>query len=528
MTVGTLTLACVLLATGQVPDDVAAFNQVRVRLPIEIQPARRQEISQITLYVSADKGQTWNQEAVALPDKTEFTFNAPADGEYWFRVATKDLRGRQEPENIYQGPPAQKILIDTLKPLVRIVSARREGEDVAVAWEIQEDHPDLKSERLEYHTPDMPEGTWEQAMLTQSLSGQTRVRIPGQKAARIRLQMKDTAGNLSLAEATVAAGSGITTAGFTPEGTGPAPVRPASQTMPAPAEALKPGPGAVPVPTPPAPQADRVPLPGPAAGQAVLPPAPRPEQAPADAGAVPVASSDAPPLGQSGALPSTAFANRPLPAAQIVNSTELTMKYRLDRVGPSGVGKVELWLTTDDGRSWQRWAEDPEAAASLHGGEYQRRVELPKEGVYGFRLVVQSPVGLGDAPPQPGDPPEMRVEVDMTAPKAQLYCMPDPDHDNALLLRWECEDKNLAGMPVILEWAEQREGPWQRIAPPLAARPNLYSWALPPGTPVYVYLRLRVRDTAGNEGVAVTPRPQLADLSKPTGRLLAISPTTRH
>ena len=39
---------------------------------------------------------------------------------------------------------------------------------------------------------------------------------------------------------------------------------------------------------------------------------------------------------------------------------------------------------------------------------------------------------------------------------------------------------------------------------------------------------LRVRDTAGNEGVDVSDRPQLADLSKPAGHLLGITVTPRH
>jgi hypothetical protein len=212
---------------------------------------------------------------------------------------------------------------------------------------------------------------------------------------------------------------------------------------------------------------------------------------------------------------------------QILNSTELTLDYELAKVGPSGIGKVELWLTEDDGQSWQRWAEDPEAAASMRGGKYQRRIELPREGVFGFRLVVLSHAGLGEPPPKPGDPPEMRVEVDITQPRAQLYCQPDPQRENALLLRWECEDKNLAACPVTLEWSDEPQGTWKEIAAKLPATPGWYSWKLPEGVPVLVYLRLTVWDTAGNKAVAVTPTPQLADLAKPVGHLLRIAPTPR-
>ena len=48
---------------------------------------------------------------------------------------------------------------------------------------------------------------------------------------------------------------------------------------------------------------------------------------------------------------------------------------------------------------------------------------------------------------------------------------------------------------------------------------------LPAGVPVYVYLRVRVRDKAGNEGIAVTDQPQLADTSEPEGKLIGVSLT---
>jgi hypothetical protein len=46
---------------------------------------------------------------------------------------------------------------------------------------------------------------------------------------------------------------------------------------------------------------------------------------------------------------------------------------------------------------------------------------------------------------------------------------------------------------------------------------------LPDRLPVEVYLRLRARDLAGNESVAVTAEPQLVDLSEPEGKLLNVS-----
>jgi hypothetical protein len=51
---------------------------------------------------------------------------------------------------------------------------------------------------------------------------------------------------------------------------------------------------------------------------------------------------------------------------------------------------------------------------------------------------------------------------------------------------------------------------------------------VPHNIPVSVYLRLRVRDEAGNEGVAMTGEPQLVDLSEPEGHLLTATVKPRR
>ena len=35
---------------------------------------------------------------------------------------------------------------------------------------------------------------------------------------------------------------------------------------------------------------------------------------------------------------------------QIVNTTQVSLDYEVNKVGPSGIGKVELWVTQDDGQ----------------------------------------------------------------------------------------------------------------------------------------------------------------------------------
>src|SRR5438128_1424528 len=156
---GTLTLALLVLAAGPTPD-VWPINQSTFKIPVHVDLAHRAAIKELRLFVSNDEGKTWKQTAVAAPDQEAFPFTAPSDGVYWFTVCAIDQQNNQDPADIYRVPPSQKILVDTTKPVVRITAAERQGEDIVMNWEIQEDHPDLATIRLEYRTVDAPASVW--------------------------------------------------------------------------------------------------------------------------------------------------------------------------------------------------------------------------------------------------------------------------------------------------------------------------------------------------------------------------------
>jgi hypothetical protein len=216
-----------------------------------------------------------------------------------------------------------------------------------------------------------------------------------------------------------------------------------------------------------------------------------------------------------------------MPELQLVNEPEVVLEYQVSNVGPSGVGKVEVWITKDGGTNWMRFAEDPEASQATNGGQYQRTLPLPGEGVYGISLVVKSKAGMGRPGPRPGDVPEMLLEVDTTPPDAQLHpLLPDPQQRDTILLSWTAKDKNLATTPITLEWAERPAGPWQPIAANVQ-NTGRHPWRLPHNLPSHVYLKLTVRDGVGNTAVAVTREAQLVDLSEPEGRLLRVTPASK-
>jgi hypothetical protein len=227
-----------------------------------------------------------------------------------------------------------------------------------------------------------------------------------------------------------------------------------------------------------------------------------------------------------------------MPRLQIVNSRQVTLEYEVNKFGPSGVGSVELYVTRDDGQKWERYGEGqnlniPIPTDARGTGASVRRsltVSLPGEGTYGFYLVVKSGAGLGKPAPKDGvTVPQMRVEVDETAPQANLYApVPDPQQKDCLILSWTASDRNLAEKPITLQWAERPGGPWETIGAPEMPNVGKFTWKLTSQVPPRVYLRLVVRDTAGNMAEAVTPQSILVDLSEPEAQFIGLSGSTPH
>jgi hypothetical protein len=201
--------------------------------------------------------------------------------------------------------------------------------------------------------------------------------------------------------------------------------------------------------------------------------------------------------------------------------------------GASGIGRAEVWVTRDDGHTWTSWQtiDKPESPLVI---DLAKKGTKEVEGVYGIKVVLQSGAGLAREVPKPGEMPDLRVEVDTTAP-ALLVFQPvaDRTQKDMLVLRWKAEDRNLAADPITLEWAEGSKGPWFPIAStdsigstPGALRrlPNTgsYSWKVPANIPPRVYLKVTARDVAGNVAEVIPVEPVLVDLNKPAAVKLNI------
>jgi hypothetical protein len=227
--------------------------------------------------------------------------------------------------------------------------------------------------------------------------------------------------------------------------------------------------------------------------------------------------------GGGGFAPPLAGDNKPLaappggaPPVRMVNSKRISLNYRIDDLGPSGVSVIELWYT-QDGRNWQKFGED-------NSGKPPYVFDVHQEGLYGFTLVARSGVGLGERTPQPGDQPQIWVEVDETKPVVRLTGAEvgrGPDTGN-LIISWSATDKNIARQPITISYGEQADGPWTTIVANLE-NTGRHLWRMPPsGIPYRFFIRVEAIDKAGNVGSAQTANHVIVDLHKPRPTILDV------
>ena len=205
---------------------------------------------------------------------------------------------------------------------------------------------------------------------------------------------------------------------------------------------------------------------------------------------------------------------------QMTRSSRFKLQYDVNSIGPAGVAEVTLFVTNNGGRSWLKWGTDPDLKSPFD-------LELKQEGIYGFRIVVAGRNGLTGDTPQPGDLADLWVGVDLSKPTAKLTSARYGSGQRAgqLELRWQAVDRKMGPRPVTLSYATNALGPWTPIA---AGIPNTgqYYWQIDRSVPKLVFLRLEVKDSAGNIAVHKHSDPIRIDGVVPKARIRSVIVTS--
>jgi hypothetical protein len=571
MTFAAVTLLGMTLGQPLGPD-YYPMNSRTIKLPIEYKKDRK-SIRQVLLYVARNGENTWYQEGFVTPDKDAFVYVAKDDGVYWFKMVIEDLKGNKDPADLTRDPPDLKMVIDTVAPQIRVTNARRQGEEIVVEWGVEDKFPNDAETKVHFRSAD-GKGYWQEVTLP--ANSRTGVKFPcgTGEAVAVRITAADVAGNRTevtkdfpaagAAQPTTALSSPGATAtpagGVPPAGTGVGaititpptditPIGPASPVAPGPVAPAAP---AAPVPPPVAAAPPMMPLvqpvPPPAAPVVPITPYQPPAAGPAPGTMQPLATVDpkAPPAPPThGTAPVGAWSGASptveVTRAQAINYPRFDLGFDLEQRGPSGISRVDLWVTRDEGKSWQKWSQhDGKGGAVRVALDVRENAQL--EGNYGFRLVPVSGAGLSEREPAPGDAPDLRVVLDVTPPQVDLFPpVSDPNSPDTLILQWKATDRNFGDDPITLEWGESPAGPWKpvasaggdpvvqatAVAAPVVKRlanTGQFGWRVPAGVPARVYLKATARDAAGNVKEVVTREPILVDLTKPRAKINGIVP----
>ncbi len=474
-------------------------------IPFSLEPSAEasRKVIEVQLYVSSDRGAHWQLYSKVPPNQQRFVFRTASDGEYWFVIRTLDSAGRLRPETI--GPPGLRVRVDTHPPKLTLAARLIPPRQVSVGWEV--DKSSLRPESLSIQYRSLPNGPWQVVVLNPpgSTPSNTAVRgeaviplRPGEAIIQIRAEVADTAGNMGFAHAEVRADQPVST--WPPATTVAQPPR-AFQTPPPAAPTAPPAWSALAQPAAQSPRAG------------VLATGDSRSWEPKGSVAISISPAIGRQLPAAGESPSLAPSIPGMPNGEhprMVNSRLFELEYDVDAVGPSGIGRVELWGTHDGGQTWRKYE-----AAQQRGNTLLVTVE--DEGVYGFRVLVTNGAGIGPKPPKRGDLPDLWVGVDLTKPTARIVSARQGVDSEAgrLIITWQADDNMLAARPISLLYSQERGGPWMPIASGLE---NLsrYSWPIDEHTPTRMYLRLEARDEAGNLGIYETPEPVTIDRSPPS------------
>jgi hypothetical protein len=565
-----------LLATD--PDRPPLYTrQARFPIPFHLE---RGDIAEVQLFVSEDRGQTWQLAARQPPSAGQFLFRAPRAGLYSFATRTVDDSGQQHPQD--QLSAELHVVVDTTLPRLSFDARLLAGGNLLLNWEAQDDQELAASPiRIEYQAN--PNEPWQAVDAVVNPAADAGNRPEGNRSTgsatwrpttparilQVRAVAFDRAGNSAVSIKRVVLPplsaryqrSDAPTATGAIAGRSAIPAAPDTGTTPIPQNQLRDngrpqnsGPGAAAIATAPPlnayrvdaqPSAIRPPIAGNAAIGGIAAPTNLPSNVARSGIGRPhgswnsgsgeaafsnrFASSSDP--GQQGALDSATSLpliaesnvapNHTAPSRpRMVANRHFTIDYSVESQGPGGLAAVELWLTRDGGTRWEKYGTDDDLASPFS-------VQVPDDGYYGFRIVIVSRSGLASPAPKPGEPAELMIGVDTERPIAQIASVSLGDRDRAgqLEIRWQANDARLARKPILLQYSDSMYGPWTDIAERL---PNLgqYYWTVDWKVPKKVFLKLTVEDEAGNTAEHTLSEPLNLQALTPAAQIRSVRPAS--
>ncbi len=215
-----------LIAQASPLPEAVYWKQDLFLIPYQFGSASEPAAAQaVWLFVSKDRGVTWQKISEAKPQVKAFNYRADGEGEYWFAIRTLDYQGRTWPAGAYQ--PELRVIVDTTIPRIEALRSRMlPSGSIEIAWICSDAH--LASNSLVIEAQIDAVGTWQavpianlisttpgavtSSALGSTSSGQVQWQPPsGTRPVAIRATVLDRAKNAATyrAEVTLIAANGI-------------------------------------------------------------------------------------------------------------------------------------------------------------------------------------------------------------------------------------------------------------------------------------------------------------------------------
>src|SRR5262245_26908388 len=123
------------LAVEGLPEPIAT-RQKSFAIPFRFPVTATAPQADVDLYVSNDRGQTWQLYGTERLPKNSFTFRAVEDGEFWFSVRTRSHGGAARPEG--QAKVELRVIVDTASPKLALTAQRGAGGELRAQLEISD------------------------------------------------------------------------------------------------------------------------------------------------------------------------------------------------------------------------------------------------------------------------------------------------------------------------------------------------------------------------------------------------------
>ncbi len=446
-------VCCLLLSMTAVSQAETRYsNSSRIRIPVSLSDSGP-AVSEIWVYYASERG-GWELYKKLIPgDDRAVVFDAKNDGTYTFATMVKFRNGGSDPANVRDLVEQHRVVVDTTNPVISFVrsSVANDGAP-GIEWEVTDAHLGARPVRLMYKYAEETNFKDFPGSPEHPAKGRQHWSVKATDRFQVKVIAKDRAGNESSSEPFW----------ITPRG----------------------GSGAKEIPG-------------------------------VGTGRDPVGS------GVGGKVQPASTPNTRL---VYLNKKDITLTYDVE-TGPSGITGSRLfaanqlleWKEVDKGP-----AERPKEVAV--GASVAKIVSLKfaqkviDDGEYNYIIVAENHNGPNRAFPKPKDPAEITVIVDTTPPTVEIVntrVSQTGDRTVAVDIRYKANDKHIAPVPIMIEYSAKKEGPWKAVTNDWVDNTGQMTWTPPTGEGHEFFVRVKCKDRAQNEGVAISEKPVNIDLFVP-------------